>query len=442
MGLITQEVEVTLVSHMIKYYQDLGYEVPRQINKYNNLVVPRGTKIKIDVYDLPRGSDIYVKVKCDNCGISKTTKWKHYNNRFKDKKYYCKECAVKLYSTERRKQIKLKKGYSFENWCKENNRQDILDRWDYELNGCLPSEITFNTVQKYYFRCPINAHKSELKNVSNFTLGHTKTMDCKGCSSFAQWGIDNICKDFLEKYWDYGKNDKLDINPWVIQKSTAKPKVYIKCQEKDYHESYKTSCAEFIRGNRCPYCSHFQGKVHPLDSLGKLLEDKGLLHLWSDKNKGLSPYKLVPYNREKVWWKCSNGIHMDYFRTVSTSTQSNYRCPRCQYSKGEERIEQYLTSNKINHFPQKKFVELRGQNGGWLSYDFYLPEYNLLIEYQGEQHEMYIDGFHKTEKDFEKQLEHDRRKREYARRNNINLLEIWYWDFYKIEEILDSCIKN
>ena len=27
---------------------------------------------------------------------------------------------------------------SFYDWCVENNREDILDRWDYELNDCSP----------------------------------------------------------------------------------------------------------------------------------------------------------------------------------------------------------------------------------------------------------------------------------------------------------------
>ena len=53
------------------------------------------------------------------------------------------------------------------------------------------------------------------------------------------------------------------------------------------------------------------------------------------------------------------------------------------------------------------------------------------------QHEKYCRGFHKSMKDFEKQLEHDQRKCEYAQDHNINLLIIWYWDFDKVEDILE-----
>ena len=80
-----------------------------------------------------------------------------------------------------------------------------------------------------------------------------------------------------------------------------------------------------------------------------------------------------------------------------------------------------------------------GLKEGLLSYDFYLPKYNLLIEYQGEYHD---GSVHKETKErFERQQEHDRRKREYAERNNIKLLEIWYWDFDNIEEILKEMVK-
>lgn len=88
---------------------------------------------------------------------------------------------------------------------------------------------------------------------------------------------------------------------------------------------------------------------------------------------------------------------------------------------------------------QYTFDGLCGVNGGLLSYDFYLPNKNVLIEFQGEQHEQPIEYFGGKEK-FKIQQEHDRRKREYAKNHNIDLLEIWYWDFNNIEQILRAKI--
>ncbi len=109
----------------------------------------------------------------------------------------------------------------------------------------------------------------------------------------------------------------------------------------------------------------------------------------------------------------------------------------------QEEFEQLIDINKYNknyYIYQKEFDGLLGLKNGNLSYDFYIPKLNLLIEYQGEQHEKYIPGFHKSKKDFENQLKHDRRKCEYAKKHSINLLEIWYYDFYNIKEILEKYI--
>lgn len=115
----------------------------------------------------------------------------------------------------------------------------------------------------------------------------------------------------------------------------------------------------------------------------------------------------------------------------------NRRCPYCASSKGEKKIEEYLNKNNIPYESQKRYDDLLGLKNGSLSYDFYLPQYNTLIEYQGAQHSHSVIFFG-GEESFKTQKEHDRRKREYAILHNINLLEIWYYDFNNIEDILNN----
>ena len=50
-------------------------------------------------------------------------------------------------------------------------------------------------------------------------------------------------------------------------------------------------------------------------------------------------------------------------------------------SKGEKLIAKYLEDNRIHFFTQKKFNDLCGVNGKLLSYDFFIPDGNLLIEF-------------------------------------------------------------
>lgn len=116
----------------------------------------------------------------------------------------------------------------------------------------------------------------------------------------------------------------------------------------------------------------------------------------------------------------------------------NYCAP--YHSKGEKLISEYFIKNKVKFTEQYKDNSLLGLGGNNLLFDFYLPDYNILIEYQGEYH----DGTarNQTDEQFVIQQEHDKRKKEYAKQNNIKLLEIWYWDFDNIDQILDKELLN
>ncbi len=210
------------------------------------------------------------------------------------------------------------------------------------------------------------------------------------------------------------------------------------------------------KNDGCPYCS---GNL-PSEDYNLLICNPELCEEWDyDKNEK-RPEEYTPYSKQKVWWVCKE-CGYEWKASIGCRNGKNKTgCPECNQSKGELQISKclnsfsYIKTNQDNYsninnldnmsnyyIPQKEFEDLLGLGGKHLSYDFYLPQYNLLIEYQGIQHEKYIPGFHKSKKDFEKQLEHDKRKKEYAQNNNINLLEIWYYDFDNIETILKNELK-
>lgn len=128
---------------------------------------------------------------------------------------------------------------------------------------------------------------------------------------------------------------------------------------------------------------------------------------------------------------------------ASSIANSNSGCPKCHLSKGETRISKYLDDNNIKYISQKTFDNLRSIKK--LRYDFYIPQYNCLIEYQGIQHEKIVDfsgnGIEYAEIQFKKGLENDEKKRKFALENKIKLLEIWYYDFNNIEKILDRTFQ-
>jgi predicted Zn-ribbon and HTH transcriptional regulator len=99
-------------------------------------------------------------------------------------------------------------------------------------------------------------------------------------------------------------------------------------------------------------------------------------------------------------------------------------CPTCKESHGERSINEWLDANNISYQRQKVFDGCRYKRA--LPFDFYLPVYNICIEYQGIQHYKPVDYFG-GQKSFESQMLRDKIKREYCKKNNIFLFEIPYY---------------
>lgn len=194
--------------------------------------------------------------------------------------------------------------------------------------------------------------------------------------------------------------------------------------------------AHFYSGQRCTNkeCLHNRWSNACMDD--KYFND--FFKDYSDSYEMLSKYNGYKNN---IIFKHKECGHI-FERTPNNFVVLGDRCPKCTsvIYKGENKIELFLIEKNINFEPQKTYKDLLGINDGLLSYDFYLHEYNLLIEYQGEQHEYPIEHFGGEEK-FKIQQEHDSRKREYAKLHNIDLLEIWYRDFENIENILENYLN-
>ena len=79
MGLIFEEVEIGISGKNAKYYEGLGYTIPRRIDNKGRNTVPTGSKISVKVEHLPDGSHVKMDIKCDCCGdVLKNITWKDY----------------------------------------------------------------------------------------------------------------------------------------------------------------------------------------------------------------------------------------------------------------------------------------------------------------------------------------------------------------------------
>lgn len=108
-------------------------------------------------------------------------------------------------------------------------------------------------------------------------------------------------------------------------------------------------------------------------------------------------------------------------------------CPYCSTPKGEKLIREFLDDNNIPYESQKKFEGLEADRK--LSYDFYLPVNNIVVEYDGLQHDKPIEFFGGVEA-YNKQRLHDELKTSFAQQNGITLLRFKYEE--STENILNT----
>lgn len=107
----------------------------------------------------------------------------------------------------------------------------------------------------------------------------------------------------------------------------------------------------------------------------------------------------------------------------------------CLHSLGEQKISQLLTELNIDFVSQKIFDDCRNPATDYhLYFDFYLPQLNIVIEYQGQQHYMNTPRGRYTEKKLQQLKERDKIKRKYCKEKNIKYVEIPYTDFDKINK--------
>ena len=103
------------------------------------------------------------------------------------------------------------------------------------------------------------------------------------------------------------------------------------------------------------------------------------------------------------------------------------------YSSGEKKIKAILDKYNINYETEYSFSNcINPETNKLLRFDFYLPEYNLLIEFDGEQHYKYTGGWN-TREAFRKRVIRDVIKNNFVINNHIPLIRIPYWDLDKLD---------
>lgn len=179
-------------------------------------------------------------------------------------------------------------------------------------------------------------------------------------------------------------------------------------------------------GTRCPICIGKNIKKDTETFKKEVYKEVG------DEYDVLGDYKTT---HEKI--KMKHNICNKIFEVRPSDFLSHKnRCPFCNnLSKGENEISKVLDKLNLKYIKEYKFEDCK--NIIDLKFDFYIPNINLVIEYDGIQHFKPVKFFG-GEKRFILDKKRDNIKNNYCKENNINLLRIPYYDFKNIEKIISS----
>ena len=190
--------------------------------------------------------------------------------------------------------------------------------------------------------------------------------------------------------------------------STLIQVVHMKCGN-----LYEVRPYKHLGGGRCPKCAR-KGRAKTTE---EFKED--VYKLVKDEYEVMEEYKNTNTDISMRHNVCGNEFPVK----PSSFLSRGRRCGDCKDSKGERNIKDFLDENNIAYEREKEFDGM--VNVGNLRFDFYLPEYNVAIEFDGIQHFEHVPYF-TTPEGFERQQENDEIKNNYCLENNIPLLRIDY----------------
>lgn len=201
------------------------------------------------------------------------------------------------------------------------------------------------------------------------------------------------------------------------------------------HIKYKCSCGNISETsqyrlvtkhgncNKCYGSKVSRSKLSNKEELQKKCPSKEILGEYID-NK--TPIKI----------RCEYGnIHM----RRPCDLVYNKPCSCGKESQGERLIRLYLESKNIDYKYNYSFNDCRDKLP--LPFDFYLPDYNILIEYDGSQHFKEMPKWENENSNLQKRILHDSIKTNYCKDENIKLIRINYKQINDINNILDKEIQ-
>lgn len=227
--------------------------------------------------------------------------------------------------------------------------------------------------------------------------------------------------------------------------SSSRNLINIRCKK---HGLIQVTAGSIMNGS--PICRICEKIRNP--SLVVKLSKSEFIEVASNVHKNKYSYDLLDkasFENEKIPVVCPSHGKFLIRKSAHISPKQRYGCQKCgkYYSIGEEAVTDYLEKNNIKYRKQVTFewADISYGKAG-LPFDFYLPDLNTLIEYDGIHH------FHPTRyggRSLEIAAHHfkhtwwlDGIKSIGSFLNKIKLIRIPYYKFSELDRILDKDLNR
>lgn len=313
-----------------------------------------------------------------------------------------------------------------------------IDTIRFRLAAIQPTAYTFPRLEEEYFNtksritlhCTVCGRDTPELDISNLIKYPYSCRRCipsgRGCRKYV--GVPSKKRYTTEDFIRLSKSIHGDVYDYSNS-------VYISSHEYvtivcPVHGELKIKGYLHLQGQGCAKCNHKIGAKKRLRSREEWLASVNKVH------SGFYIYDNTEYigAAHKVNVLCpEHGV----FRVKAQRHEQGDGCPRCTSSLNEKKIDKYLTDRGIAFTTQKTFYDCKDK--ARLKFDFFLSDFNVFIEFHGEQHYNYVNFFHRNLSNFEAYQRRDKIKKEYAQSHGT-FLEIKYDE--NVEAVLDKFFEN
>lgn len=284
------------------------------------------------------------------------------------------------------------------------HRPDLFYEWIFEKNDELGFDIykiSYGSEKVVWWKCP--TCKSEYDMTPN---KRTSNRGCPYCGGYRVNHTNSLAskRSDLIKEWHPVRNNQITPDDLYFQSTK---KVWWVCSKN--HEWEASLEKRVVRNQNCPTCSNVR-VIKESNSMS--ITNPNLASQLLNHEDG---FKYTQGSNKKVDWKCRNCDEVIKGKRISDVKNGGLSCPKCSpnFSFGERFVYSILSSLKIEF---QKEVQFEWSNRK--RYDFYLKEYNMIIEVHGMQH--YGTGFNSLKGNtLKEEQENDRIKESAARANGI-----------------------